>query len=150
MIPIIGTPDSFKIKLPDTLPNTIKSWSFTSEPGSYVAVSHADTLWDASHASPSGAVTLDMPGLSEDSCLLVITGQNKVPLMKTIYFSRVNKEFINLTKTSVSDVSGNNNGKADFGETLYIDMTVANLGLTDATDLYAKVTTGSTIYYNPE
>lgn len=143
MIPIIGTPDSFRIELPDTLPNTIKLWSFTSEPGSYVAISHADTLWDASHASPSGAVTLEMPGLSEDSCLLVITGQNKVPLMKTIYFSKVNKEFINLTETRISDLSGNNDGKADFGETLSIDMTVANLGLTEATDLYAKITTGS-------
>ncbi len=143
MIPIIGTPDSFRIELPDTLPNTIKLWSFTSEPGSYVAVSHSDTLWDASHASPSGAVTLELPGLSEDSCLLIITAQNKVPLMKTIYFSKVNKEFINLTKTSISDISGNNDGKADFGEALSIDMTVANLGLREATDLYARITTGS-------
>jgi len=52
MIPIIGTPDSFRIELPDTLPNTIRTWSFTAEPGSYIAVSHADTLWDARHASP--------------------------------------------------------------------------------------------------
>ncbi len=143
MIPIIGTPDSFRIELPDTLPNTIRTWSFTAEPGSYIAVSHADTLWDARHASPSGAVTLEMPGLSEDSCLVIITGQNKVPLMKTIYFSNVNKEFISLNKLKISDISGNNDNKADFGETLYIDLTIGNLGLTDATDLYAKITSAS-------
>ncbi len=63
VIPIIGTPDTFSTLLPDTLPNGIKSWSFIADPFSYIAVSHSDTLWDASFVSPSGSVTLEMPGL---------------------------------------------------------------------------------------
>ncbi|MBA4323362.1 MAG: hypothetical protein C0408_11150, partial [Odoribacter sp.] len=83
-IPFIGTPEKFNIQLPDTLPNGIKSLSMTIPPFAYMAVSHFDTLWDASYASPSGTVVLDMPGLYNDSCLIVITGQNKIPLMKII------------------------------------------------------------------
>jgi hypothetical protein len=143
MIPITGTPDSFKIALPKILPNGIRSLSMNVDPFAYVAVSHFDTLWDASYASPSGSVFLDLPGLSNDSCLLVITGQNRIPLIKTIYFSKVSTEFLNLTSTSINDSLGNNNKKADFGEKIFLRLTLSNLGMTDATGLYAKISTGS-------
>jgi len=143
VIPILGIPGTFNISLPDTLPNGIKSLSLNIEPFAYVAVTHFDTLWDASFASPSGSIVLDMPGLSNDSCLLVITGQNKVPIIKTIRFSDVKKEFINLTSTKINDSQGNGNGRADNGETFYLNLIVSNLGLTDANKLYAKISSTS-------
>jgi hypothetical protein len=143
VIPIIGTPGTFNISLPDTLPNNITSWSFTADPFAYVAVSHLDTLWDASHVSPSGSITLDLPGVSNDSCLVVVTGQNKIPLIKTLYFGTINKEFINLTKTDLDDSDANNNGLADFGETVYLDLTISNLGQADAENVYARISSGS-------
>lgn len=142
-IPIIGTPERFKTELPDTLPNGIKSWSLVIDPGSYIAVSHSGILWDASHASPSGTVTLTLPGLSEDSCLVVLTGQNKIPLIKTIRFAKISNGYINLTKSTISDAAGNNNGQADFGETLSVNLNIANLGVTDAVNLYAKISSES-------
>jgi uncharacterized repeat protein (TIGR01451 family) len=143
VIPIIGKPDTFRIQLPDTLPNGIKSISFTAEPFSYFAVSHFDTLWDASHASASGAVELTMPGLSNDSCMIVVTGQNKKPLIKTIYFGSVSKEYINLSGRTINDAKGNNNKAADFGETIYLSIKAANLGNTTATNVYAKISSVS-------
>ena len=143
VIPVIGTPGSFSTQIPDTLPNNIKSWSFTSEPFSYVAVSHSDTLWDATFASPSGSVTLEIPGLTDDSCLVVITGQNRKPMIKTIYFSDISKEFVNLTGFGINDEAENNNGRADFGETISLKLTISNLGLTDAKNLYAGITSTS-------
>jgi hypothetical protein len=108
-----------------------------------MAVSHFDALWDASFAGPSGSMVLDLPGLSNDSCLVVITGQNRIPLIKTIYFANINKEFINLTESGVNDVQGNNNEKADFGENLYLKLKVSNLGLTGATGLTATLSSTS-------
>lgn len=143
MIPIMGSPDSFRIALPDTLPNGIKSLSLTSEPFSYVAVSHFDKLWDASFAGISGSVTLDLPGLSNDSCLVVITGQNRYPLIKKIYISDVNSEFLNLTSSAVNDLAGNNNRKADFGENFYLNLSLSNLGLTEARSVSVKMSTSS-------
>jgi hypothetical protein len=143
VIPILNKPGLFNISLPDTLPNGIKSLSLNVDPFAYVAVSHFDTLWDASFASPSGSVELKMPGLSNDSCLIVITGQNKTPIIKTIHFSNINKEFLNLSASSINDSLGNNNGIADFGESFFLKLTISNLGLTDAHNLYAKISSVS-------
>ena len=142
--PILGKPGSFNITLPDTLPNGIKSLFLNVDPFAYVAVSHFDTLWDASYASNSGTVNLDLPGISNDSCLVVITGQNKIPKIKTIFFSNINKEFINLTASGINDSLGNNNNLADFGESFYLKLKLSNLGLTDSHNLYAKISTNST------
>jgi hypothetical protein len=143
VIPILGTPDLFNISLPDTLPNGIRSLSLDIPPFSYVAVSHFDTLWDASFASPSGSVVLDMPGLSNDSCLIVITGQSKIPLIKTVYFRDITSEYVHLTSSDINDDQGNGNGLADYGETFFLTLKVSNLGLTDAHDLYAKISSTS-------
>lgn len=143
MIPIAGQPDSFKVSLPDTLPNGIKTLTLNAEPFSYIAVSHFDKLWDASFVSASGSVELSMPGISNDSCLVVITGQNRYPLMKTIYFSGLNEKFINLNSTFINDSLGNNNNKADFNENFYLGLTISNLGLKEANNVYAKISTSS-------
>jgi hypothetical protein len=84
--PIIGKQDPFAINLPDTLPNGIRSLALTIDPFAYAAISHSDTLWDASFASPSGSVVLELPGLSDDSCLVVITGQNKSHLSRLFIY----------------------------------------------------------------
>jgi hypothetical protein len=143
VIPILGKPGKFNISLPDTLPNGMKSLSLNVDPFAYVAVSHFDTLWDASFASNSGTAVLNMPGLSNDSCLVVITGQNKIPVIKTIHFSNIHKEFINLTTSSINDSQGNNNNLADYGESFYLKLTLSNLGLTDSHNLYAKISSSS-------
>ena len=143
IIPIIGTPQPFSFSLPDTLPNGIRSLSLTIDPFAYAAVSHFDVLWDASFASPSGSVVLELPGLSDDSCLVVITGQNRIPYIKTIYFSNIISEYINLSGSGISDASGNNNGKADYGETVYLRLKISNLGLTSAANLTATISSAS-------
>jgi hypothetical protein len=143
IIPIIGTPQPFSFSLPDTLPNGIRSVSLTIDPFAYVAVSHFDTLWDASFASPSGSVMLDLPGLSNDSCLVVITGQNRIPIIKTIYFSDITREYINLSGSGINDISENNNGKADYGEAVFLKLKISNLGLTSATNLTATISSTS-------
>jgi len=143
IIPIIGTPAPFNISLPDTLPKGIRSFSVTIDPFSYMAVSHFDALWDASFASPSGSVVLDMPGISNDSCLMVVTGQNRIPLIKTVYFSDFDREFVNLSESGINDSGGNNNGKADFGESLYLKLKISNLGTKSAMNLSATISSTS-------
>ncbi len=51
VIPIIGNPGTFTVTVPDTLPNGIKSLTLNADPFTYFAVSHSDTLWDASFVS---------------------------------------------------------------------------------------------------
>ena len=141
--PVVGAPLPFNVTLPDTLPNGMTTFPFNSEPFSYVAVSHFNTLWDATFAGPSGSVILNMPGITNDSCLVVITGQNRKPLIKTIRISNVSKEYINLTDPGLNDALGNHDGKADFGETLNLNLKISNLGLTNANNLTASISSTS-------
>lgn len=143
VIPILGKPQPYIISLPDTLPNGLRSWSFNSKPFSYVAVSHFDTLWDATFASASGAVKLDLPDIDNDSCLVVITGQNNLPLIKTIYFSEINSEFVNLASAEINDSVGNYNNLADYGETVFLKIKISNLGIKDANNLQATISSAS-------
>ncbi len=142
-LPIMGDPIPFSISLPDTLPNGIRSLSVSIDPFSYIAVSDFNSLWDASYASPSGSAVLDLPYDAGDSCLVVVTGQNRIPLIKTVYFSNISEEFLNLSETGINDISGNNNKKADFGETLFLKLRISNLGLTEATNLTATISSTS-------
>lgn len=143
VIPIIGRPLPFDVKLPDTIPNGIRSLSLTIEPHSYAAISSNDTLWDASFASPSGSVVLDLPGASDRTCELVITGQNRLPVIKKIVIANVLKEFINLSGTEINDREGNNNKVADFGEKIFLKLKISNLGQTDAVNLSVTATSTS-------
>jgi hypothetical protein len=143
LMPFVGQPDIFNIAIPDTLPNNLTRYSFISEPFSYIAISHFDTLYNASFASESGSVSLDLPGLSNDSCLMIITGQNRKPLIKTIYFSDNHKSFINLKSSGISDVSGNNNGLADYGEHLMLNLVISNTGTRQTSGLSAKISSAS-------
>jgi hypothetical protein len=143
MIPIIGTPDSIIVAIPDTLPNMSNLISFKGEPFMYVALSRRNTLLSASHIGVSGVLNLEIPGMENDSILLVITGQNRIPFIKTLYINDVSNEFITVTSKTFNDDNGNNNGKAEFGESINMDISVSNQGSTDATGLYAKITSPS-------
>ncbi len=143
VVPFIGDPLPFSPGLPDILPKEIRSISLTLDPFAYIAISGNGTLWDASHASPSGAVVLDFPEEKGDSCLVVITGQNRIPYFKTIYFSEINDEFINLSATGILDPAGNKNGLADFGEEIFLTATISNHGLADAHQPVATLSTTS-------
>jgi hypothetical protein len=145
LIPYTGTPDTFNIALPDVLPPGIRSITLTAEPFSYVAISRNDTLLDASFASPSGSVVLEIPEIEWDSCMVVVTGQNRVPVIKYIRFSEVPGEYINLSSVQINDASGDDNGKADFGESIYLRLKISNLGLSGASQLYAKISSASNL-----
>ncbi|HVN57996.1 MAG TPA: C25 family cysteine peptidase [Bacteroidales bacterium] len=143
--PIIGKPDSLSIQIPSKLPKGITSYSMITDPFAYIAVSAGDSLIDASFVSPDGSVTIRLPGNRYDSCLVVATGQNKIPFIKKIYFNNVSDEFVNLNNNSINDSTGNNNGKADFDETFWLDLTIENLGMTASDSMIARITTNSNL-----
>jgi hypothetical protein len=141
--PFIGKPDTFDIVLPDTLPNGISSLSMNIDPFACLAFSRSDTLLDASHSSPSGSLTITLPELKNDTCLIVVSRQNRIPLIKRVIISEVSREFINLSSIDINDSAGDNNKRVDFGELFYLNLSVDNLGLTDAHDLYARISSRS-------
>ncbi|MFN2379192.1 MAG: C25 family cysteine peptidase [Bacteroidales bacterium] len=136
MMPWMGNPSAFEETLPDSIPRTLKSITLTTEPFAYVALSHFDTLWDASHASPTGAVSLLIPATEKDSCLVTLTGQNRIPLIKTIHFFDPDTAWLSINDINPDDATGNGNGKADWSEQISLDIDLQNAGGTKAADTY--------------
>lgn len=140
MTPLIGRPDTFKIELPDTLPQFLTTLSFFTTPFAYAALSDFDTLWDAKSVSPSGAISLTIPEGVKDSCLLIITGQNMVPFSKVFHFGAVPHAFITTGDIVFFDSEGNKNNAPDYGERIRLKITVKNLGQRASADLSADIT----------
>jgi hypothetical protein len=143
LIPIIGEPAAISTNLPDSLPSGLTSLYITAPPFTYAAVSDGKSLWDASFVSPSGYVTLSIPETHGDSCVIVITGQNRRPLIRTLYFGEPSGSFINASMFTLDDSQGNSNGSADFGENIYLGMSLANLGNAVSADAYIKISSAS-------
>lgn len=143
LMPYTSKPDTFIIELPDTLPQALTNLSFFTRPFAYAAISDFENLLDARNASPSGNVTLSLPSGVKDSCLLVLTGQNMVPLMKTLYFGTLTDEFLTVKNVTYNDSEGNGNNTPDYGERIYLNLDVSNLGLTDATNLTVNLAVSS-------
>lgn len=144
IIPIMGPPTEFNIEIPDSIPRALKGLSISSEPFSYAAISHFDTLWDATAIDLSGNAYLQIPDLPEkDSCLIVITGQNKKPFIKTVYFNEPDTAWLSFINIIPSDRNSNNNNIAEYGENLQLDISIQNAGKQSATDTYIKLSSDS-------
>jgi hypothetical protein len=144
VIPIIGKPTPFTTQLPDILPKGIRTVTLSAEPFSYVAISDGETLWDASHASPSGSVELSLPASQGNTCLIVMTGQNKIPVMKEVALGTIEEEYLNFAGYAINDKNGGNDNKlADFGEMVSLTVKAENRGGTQANNVRAKISTAS-------
>ncbi|MRR20038.1 T9SS type A sorting domain-containing protein [bacterium] len=141
--PIIGQPHDYNIDLPDTVPQELGSLSFFTEPFAYAALSDFDTLWDAKFVSPSGNISLTIPAGVKDSCLLVITGQNRVPFVKTVYFAPVSGPFLTVDNIVFDDSAGNGDGIPDYGETIHLSIRIKNIGQRASVHLSAALSVTS-------
>ena len=129
-----------EINLPETLPSGLRNLYLSAPPFTYAAISDFNNLWDASHVSPSGYVTLEIPENAGDSCLLVISGQGYKTLVKTIRFGDYSESWLSVDDIIINDdVIGNGDGKADYGETFYLTMKVGNIGNKASGDSYIRV-----------
>jgi len=141
--PVIGRPDTFDIELPDRLPQELESLNFFAKPFAYAAISDLDTLWDASFVSPSGNISLSLPPGVKDSCLLVVTGQNMIPVMKTLYFGGVTEPYLIAGDIEFDDSGGTTNGFPDYGETINLRVTITNLGKSPTSNLISSLSVTS-------
>jgi len=77
-----------------------------------------------------------------DTILVTVTAYNKIPYFgEMIILAPEEGSFIIHGKNQIRDVTGNNNQIADFGEDILLDVSLRNIGLTDAVGVTAKITT---------
>ncbi len=119
----------------------------TTEPYAYVALAvHDTTLLDARCADSSGIVNLTFSPLpSPDSLSIVITKQNRKPHIGFIQVIPATGPYVILSTYTVNDsLGGNNNHKPDYGESVFLNVTVKNIGVLTASNVAGTLSTSDT------
>ncbi|RLD39777.1 MAG: hypothetical protein DRI89_13240, partial [Bacteroidetes bacterium] len=87
-----------------------------------------------------GNVTIDHT-LTPGTATMVVTGFNLETIYQDITVASSNQAWIVIDGCVVDDSDGNNNGQADYGETVLLDVSASNVGSVDATGINAVIST---------
>ncbi len=86
----------------------------------------------------SGTATITIEQISTTGTINVTgSAYNKLPYQGVINVNHSTSPFVSLSTVGVNDIQGNNNQFADYGETLFLNVTLANYGLVAATNTSA-------------
>ncbi len=114
----------------------------TTEVHAYVAISKDGVLLDAGIADATGIVVLEFdPIMMVGPADIVATKQNREPYIGTVELIINNAPFVVYTDHSIDDSQANNNGNADYTETVSLNVTLNNLGTVNASNVSATLST---------
>ena len=94
----------------------------------FVSLTQDDSIIGTATVSGGVALVQMNPVLSYDSVTITITGFNKIPYIKKIPVVQSAGPFIVHATTTINDALGNNNGQADYGENVGLNLTIENVG----------------------
>ena len=104
-------------------------YEVTAEPGSYIGISKDGVLHGCALVDATGmaSVILD-PILSGGMVDIVVTKPQRIPYMVQVPAAALQGPYVVLDGYTISDPSGNNNGLADYGENINLNVTLKNVG----------------------
>jgi hypothetical protein len=90
-------------------------------------------------------VAIDPVIVEPGDAQLVISGYNCLPTYYTVVFVSGDSPYVVYGSNQLNDANGNNNGMPDYGESIDLELTMQNIGQTDANNV--EVTLASTSPY---
>jgi PKD repeat protein len=112
----------------------------SSVEGALVALSRDNQFITSAYVN-GGVATLTFPAFQmPDSVELVITAYNFIPYQTSIAVLPNDGPYLIYNHTSINDAPFNNNGQADFGETVGLNVEFANIGVMAAENVTITVT----------
>lgn len=141
-----GIPPALSITHAPFMPVGLSYFNVSTEPYTYVAISANGILHGAGMSDSTGALALSLnpitiPGYAH----IVATRMNRKPYIDSILVAAPNGPYLGLNSYLPADPAGNNNGKADFGETVQLDMMVQNYGNQAAGQVNALLSTADSL-----
>ncbi len=111
-----------------------------TEENAYVALSNNGVLLATGFAGPTGVVNLNFDPINNvGTANLVVTKQNREPHIGNITLAPATGPYLIVQSVAVNDSLGNNNGLADYNETVFLDVTFKNVGVQPATNVLAML-----------
>ncbi len=135
-------PPEIAVSYDPLMPLGAVSFTVTTEPYAYVGISMDNILYGAAMADATGIAVVPLdpiptPGTAD----VVVTKQNGQPFIGTVIVDNPSGAFMVLDEYVIKDYTGGNgDGLVDYGETIQLDVQLENLGMEDAEDVSAVLT----------
>ncbi|MCF8227844.1 MAG: T9SS type A sorting domain-containing protein [Bacteroidales bacterium] len=137
-----SNPPEINVSHEPFLPMNTGSFEVNTDPYAYVAISFNGTLHGAALADSNGYALVEItPFTSPCDAELIITKQNGKPYMGTVAVGNPEGPYLMLASTVINDSLGNDNNRADFGESIYLNVSLENIGNSDALNARASIST---------
>ncbi len=141
----MGVPNALVANHLNAIPVGSSSITVTTEEHAYVALSVNNELIAAKMADASGMAVINFPALTTVGSIdIVATKQDRAPYISTISVISSNAPFVVCSSYEIDDSNGNNNTYSDYSENILLNVSLNNLGLIDANDVYAVISTNDT------
>ncbi len=115
------------------LPLQSTEFIVNTHPYAYVALSLNGEYIGAALADADGLAVLEFPPLNDGgNADVVVTRQNGQPFFGEVVISSPSGPYLIIENVAVGDENGNDNGFADFGESIDLEVTLDNVGNGDA------------------
>lgn len=138
-----AAPDAITATHPSTVPVGTSQIAITSNTnGALACLSMAGQILGTATVT-AGNVTINFPAVSTvDTIFVTLTAFNKVPYEGIILIVPASGPYVIQASNTIVDVTGNNNGVADYSENITLDVTLQNVGLVAANSVNAVMSTG--------
>lgn len=114
---------------------------YCNEEGALVALTINNEILATAYVT-GGAANLSFSPLSNTGMMkIAVTAYNHIPYIAEIQITPASGPYLNYESHTINDPSGNNNGLADWGEDITLDLTIRNVGSDPAYNVTATITT---------
>ena len=135
-------PPDISVSYPAFMPVSSETFTVNTDPYAYVAISKDGILYGAALAGAGGEAIVQLSPITDPGTAdVVVTKQNGKPYTGTVEVSSPTGVYVVLDDVGISDSAGNNNGMADYGENILLNVGLKNLGADPATNVSASIST---------
>lgn len=137
-----SNPPTMTASYTNLLPIGNTTFTITTEPYAYGAISMDGVLHGAGLADDQGNLSLEIdPFTTPGTADVIVTGQNRAPYIGTVPVASPNGPYVIYDGHEVNDSQGNANALLDYGEDAYLTIYMENVGTEDAQDVEVTLST---------
>ncbi|MCK5856209.1 MAG: T9SS type A sorting domain-containing protein [Bacteroidales bacterium] len=146
MMPYRNVPTSMLVSYNPIIPLGISSFNVTTEPYALVAISRNDSLISSAFADSLGIASLYFTPFTQVGTVdIVVTASQKQPFFGTTTAAPLTGPYVVYSSHNIVDFSQNNNGQADYGEHIKLDISLENISNYLADSVHAYLQTSDTM-----